>query len=196
MSNSTDNHPVRSPVRAGWNHLDSRLAIWVLTWALFATCIVFAGCVQESAAVDQASSPGSPALAGQQTIDIHTSITPVMQQDPPGVANNTPPTRSGEQRQVQPSGTPPDGGGMAPGGQVAPDLAAAAEKLGVTEQELTAALGDTTQGPGDLAAAAQTLGVTEQELMDALGGQGGAPQDGEPPGAPPSSSAPAGAPPQ
>jgi hypothetical protein len=102
MSSNSDNHPGCPPIRAGWNRLDSRLAIWVLTWALFATCIIFAGCEQESAAAGQASTSGSPASA--------------------------------------------------------PDLASAADKLGVTEQELIAALGDTSQGAGDPAAAAQALG--------------------------------------
>lgn len=59
------------------------------------------------------------------------------------------------------------GGGMPPGGD-APDMAAAATILGVTEQELVDALGDPAQGQPDFAAAASQLGVTEQELIDAL----------------------------
>lgn len=73
-------------------------------------------------------------------------------------------------------------------GQQPMDLAAAAEKLGVTEEELRSALGmeemiqvtPGTEGtPGarpsgepkqmDLATAAETLGVTEDELKEALG---------------------------
>ena len=50
----------------------------------------------------------------------------------------------------------------------APDLAAAAAVLGVTESQLQEALGDPSQGQPDFAAAAAKLGVTEQELMDAL----------------------------
>lgn len=56
-------------------------------------------------------------------------------------------------------------GGNPPQG--APDLAAAAAQLGVTEQALRTALG--TQQPPDLQAAADRLGVTVRELEDALG---------------------------
>ncbi len=47
-----------------------------------------------------------------------------------------------------------------------PDLTAAAEMLGITEQELKDALGPP---PPDLAAAAATLGITEEELQNAMG---------------------------
>ncbi|MDX2345240.1 MAG: DUF1566 domain-containing protein [Acidimicrobiia bacterium] len=57
-----------------------------------------------------------------------------------------------------------DAGG-AQGGDV-PDLAAAAEVLGITEQELMDALGDP---PPDLEAAAAILGITAEELEAALG---------------------------
>lgn len=53
--------------------------------------------------------------------------------------------------------------------QDAPDLTAAAETLGVTEEALMAALGDPTQGPPDFDAAAETLGVTAAELESAMG---------------------------
>ena len=52
------------------------------------------------------------------------------------------------------------------------DLAAAATKLGVTEQQLRDALGTDTQRPPDLAAAAKKLGITEEALQEALGFQG------------------------
>jgi hypothetical protein len=58
-----------------------------------------------------------------------------------------------------------------------PDLAAAATKLGVTEDALKAALGDPSQGQPDFAAAAKTLGVTEAVLKAALG----VPTEGQPP---------------
>ena len=74
-----------------------------------------------------------------------------------------------------------------PGGQ-APDLAAAAIQLGVTEEVLQAALGDPTQGPPDFAAAAQALGVTEDALIEALG----LPADGMPPVAQPNGQQPNG----
>ena len=60
------------------------------------------------------------------------------------------------------------GGGAGAGGAPpadAPDLAAAADALGITEDELRAALGGP---PPDFAAAADTLGVTEDELTAAL----------------------------
>ena len=50
-----------------------------------------------------------------------------------------------------------------------PDLAAAAEELGITMEALQAALGDPSQGPPDFATAAQQLGVTEEVLAAALG---------------------------
>jgi hypothetical protein len=53
------------------------------------------------------------------------------------------------------------------------DLAAAAEQLGVTEEQLSAALGDLSQGMPDLEAAAAQLGVTVEELSAVLGFQGG-----------------------
>ena len=49
------------------------------------------------------------------------------------------------------------------------DLAAAATKLGVTQQQLTDALGNTPQGALDLASDATKLGVTETALREALG---------------------------
>jgi hypothetical protein len=60
------------------------------------------------------------------------------------------------------SETPPEGPTEA-------DLEVAAEVLGVSLDELKAALGDPSQGPPDLAAAAQQLGVGEEALINALG---------------------------
>lgn len=54
-------------------------------------------------------------------------------------------------------------------GQGGPDLAAAAAKLGITEDALKAALGDPNQGEPDFAAAAAKLGITEDALKAALG---------------------------
>ena len=51
-------------------------------------------------------------------------------------------------------------------------LTAAADKLGVSEQDLQNALNTTTNatsGRPDLSAAAQQLGISQQQLMDALG---------------------------
>jgi hypothetical protein len=62
------------------------------------------------------------------------------------------------------------GVGGGPGGQQAgPDLAAAAAKLGITQDALKAALGDPGQGEPDFAAAATKLGITEDALKAALG---------------------------
>ena len=58
---------------------------------------------------------------------------------------------------------PAMGGGQMP----MPDTAAAAMKLGITEDALKAAFGTTM--PPDIAAAAKKLGVTEAVLLDALG---------------------------
>lgn len=58
---------------------------------------------------------------------------------------------------------------------VRPDLAAAAETLGVDVEDLRLALGDPGEGPPDLAAAAAELGVSEEALHEALG----IPDDGE-----------------
>ena len=56
---------------------------------------------------------------------------------------------------------------MGGGGMPMPDTAAAATKLGITEDALKAAFGTTM--PPDIAAAAKKLGVTEAVLLDALG---------------------------
>ena len=75
-----------------------------------------------------------------------------------------------------------------------PDFAAAAQKLGVSEADLKAALGvpsDPQGAPGepgqrpprpDLKAAAEKLGVTEQQLIDALGIPPRPPEEGNQPG--------------
>ena len=65
----------------------------------------------------------------------------------------------------------PDGGG----GEGGPDLAAVAEELGVSEEDLVAALGEPGTRPRDLAVAAEALGVTAEEVEAALGDSGGAP---------------------
>lgn len=71
-----------------------------------------------------------------------------------------------------------------------PDLAAAAQKLGVPLEALRAALpapggspgGEPGQGPPDLAAAAAQLNVSIEALRDALGLPGGSPPAGRRPG--------------
>jgi hypothetical protein len=113
-------------------------------------------------------------------------VTPAIEQPSPA-AEQTTPTPGGTMP------TPPEGGTPrerppAP----AMDLAAAAEKLGVTEQQLSEALGDMQQGLPDLAAAAEKLGVSEDSLQEALGFPEGVPPTGGPPpgGTPPAGSIP------
>ncbi|MCP4963402.1 MAG: DUF1566 domain-containing protein [Actinomycetia bacterium] len=68
-----------------------------------------------------------------------------------------------------PEGTATGGGAEVPadgGDGEGPDLAAAAAKLGISEQELMGALGPP---PPNLEAAATTLGITVEQLRDALG---------------------------
>ena len=50
-----------------------------------------------------------------------------------------------------------------------PNITIAAEKLGVTTQQLENALNTSFQGSMNLTSAAQQLGVTTQQLADALG---------------------------
>jgi hypothetical protein len=65
------------------------------------------------------------------------------------------------------------------GQQSAPDFAAAAKTLGISEKVLIAAMGDQKQGPPDFAAVAKKLGITEAELLKALGiTEGSMPQQG------------------
>jgi hypothetical protein len=62
------------------------------------------------------------------------------------------------------------------------DYAAAADKLGVTEQQLKDVLVTDGQTPPTFSTAAATLGVSEEALRDALGFQGGnKPPGGNPP---------------
>jgi phage gp37-like protein len=80
-----------------------------------------------------------------------------------------------------PAGTPSRYSGQG----VHPNLTAAAEKLGVTQQQLGAALNLTSQGRMNLTQAAQQLGVTTQQLADALGFQFNASRQRPYPGATP-----------
>ncbi len=119
-----------------------------------------------------------------------------------GKANESMPAKEqpapAEQAAPTPEGTrpaPPEGGlsSNISGNRLptpAMDLATAAAKLGVTEQQLREALGDTKQGPLDLAKAAEKLGISEKALREALG----FPEEGgsTPGGTPPSGSGPTG----
>ncbi len=88
--------------------------------------------------------------------------------------NGNPSSIAGGTTSQPPSGQPAQGQNQADGqGRPQIDFAAAAAKLGVTEEALRSALGPP---PPDFAAAAAALGVTEQALIDALGIPAGAPQ--------------------
>lgn len=67
--------------------------------------------------------------------------------------------------QAPPTGTPSQYSGP----RFQPNLTAAAERLGVTQEQLENALNTTFQGRMNLTYAAQQLGVTTQQLADALG---------------------------
>lgn len=132
--------------------------IYLVCAVMFAAlCVTGAGCTsqEESSAV---SLPDESITEGNE-------FTPG--EEPPAAPNGTVPSEMGE---------PGHGaGGM--------DFASAASTLGVTEEELMAALGDqgTEGGPMDLESAASALGVTVEELEAALGFTGEIPPDGIPP---------------
>jgi hypothetical protein len=89
-------------------------------------------------------------------------------------------TAPGEREQPPVNGTPLNG--TAPEGREQPqmDFASAAAALGVTEEELRAALGETGQEQNTFAAAAAELGVTEEALIEALGVPEGMTEGGMP----------------
>jgi hypothetical protein len=69
------------------------------------------------------------------------------------------------------------------------DWSSAAAKLGISEQQLRQASGDSGQGMPDLAQTAATLGISEETLREAFGfpegAPGGNPGNGSAPGNPP-----------
>ncbi len=89
-----------------------------------------------------------------------TSPTSVPQSAEPGDAAQEPP----------PAEPPAEQGGP----ETPPDLAVAAQTLGITERELMDALGPP---PPDLTAAAEILGITEEELQNAMAAAGIGPPD-------------------
>jgi hypothetical protein len=127
--------------------------------------IAVAGCGQAEEATPAIEQP-SPAV--EQTIPTPESTIPLLADE------GTMPT--------SPKGVTPGERPLAP----AMDLATAAEKLGVTEQQLIEALGE-QQGLPDMAAAAEKLGVSEELLREALGFLEGSPTTGglTPSGSPP-----------
>jgi hypothetical protein len=94
-----------------------------------------------------------------------TEPTPSATQQAPSTTRQTPPNASfNGTRPLPPSGNFTGERPAAP----TMDLAAAAAKLGITETQLSEALGNTQQGFTDLLAAATKLGVSEDALRQAL----------------------------
>ena len=127
-------------------------------------CLIAGGCTSQT----------------ESTSDVMTTEDVVIEK-PEITAEKMPP---GE---MSAEGMPAEGmgetGGAVRGG---PDLTAAAETLGVTVEELEAALGDMDEsGQVDLDTAAATLGITVEELEAALGPSGDMPPGAMPQGAPP-----------
>jgi hypothetical protein len=82
------------------------------------------------------------------------------------VQDDVTPAQSGTGGQPPiPAGTP----GRFSGQGFHPNLTAAAEKLGVTREQLDAVLNTTLEGRMNLTYDAQLLGVTPEQLADALG---------------------------
>jgi hypothetical protein len=122
------------------------------------------------------------AMAGcAQTGEIATTTAQAMvaAQSTPAPSKQTPPggTSFNGTMPLPPSGNITGERPTAP----ALDLAAAAAKLGITESQLSEALGDLTKGMPDLAAAALKLGLTETALREALGFIGNSRLQGVPP---------------
>lgn len=138
----------------------SKYFFLLIAVSLAVLCIFSCGCTsRDGSSQTTAQNTGNPTTGSEKT---------------PGMQ------AAGDGNMTAPQGERGGPGGMS--GQM--DLAAAAEELGVTGDELTAALALTEEGDRmDLTAAADELGVTVEELQDALG-MGGMP-DGTPPGEPP-----------
>jgi hypothetical protein len=127
--------------------------IALLAAALFIAVIITTGCTQDAGS--DASSSGNSQQhtpSGGETIPRRVTAYPKAAIRAQASSQYTPSSRN-----HQPSGQ---------GFEI--QLAAAAGKLGVSEQDLKNALGTTT-GHQNLTAAAQQLGITRQQLMDAPG---------------------------
>jgi hypothetical protein len=138
------------------------------------------------------STADEPAVVTTNPAVTETTTTQSTPQITPTLSAATPSTSPSAAPQInRPSGAPPTGNppsGTPGTGPVPPtiDYAAAATKLGVTEDALKTALGSDSQKAPDWAAAAKTLGVSEESLQAALGFSAGGPPGGNPPaGIPP-----------
>jgi hypothetical protein len=153
------------------------LCVAILTGAALAA---MAGCGQVETTI--------PATV--QTTSVTQQSTAVAVQTQSATKQGTAPTGQMPPSGVSINGTMPAAPTM--------DLAAAAAKLGITQVQLSAALGNTQSGFPDLASAATKLGITEDALRQALGFSnngtmpGGTQQGGPPPsGTPPTGTLPA-----
>ena len=100
-------------------------------------------------------------------IDAHPPTSPLSTPQAPG-SDHTGPPSGGQLDGELPPGEGGQMGGEQGGGRPHVDLAAVAEQLGVSEDELRAALGDPRDGPPDLEAAAQQLGISRSALYKKL----------------------------
>ena len=126
--------------------------IGLLAAALLVAGMITAGCTQD------ANSSSNPAGNSQQ----YTT--------PAGSGDNVPPAGDIGYRNDSYGGSRQFGGQNFLTNQTL--LTTAADKLGVSEQDLQNALtatANTTSGRPNLSAAAQQLGITQQQLTDALG---------------------------
>jgi hypothetical protein len=151
----------------------------LLAAAILVAAIITAGCTQASG-----SNPG-PVTTSQQYSQTGDSSPPAVndgsrssgtgsattsQQYSQTGGDNSPPAGYNRSRNGGPGGGRQFGGQNFLTNQTL--LTAAADKLGVSEQDLQNALStatNTTSGRPDLNAAAQQLGVSQQQLTDALG---------------------------
>jgi hypothetical protein len=161
--------------------MDWKNALYV-TLLIIGTVLAAVGCskadvvdIAQTPNVSQATTQTAPS-GNLQPQSTGPSVNGTKPQPKPGISGNV-------SMPLPPSGNVT---GERPASQTM-DMAAAAAKLGVTEQQLTDALGNTQQGMPDFSAAAQKLGCTETALREALGfsNNGTMPQGPMPTGTPP-----------
>lgn len=159
------------------NHKTKIVTILIVLAIGLSACAGLPADVQNLSSDSAPSQEQAPDAAGQQPVQAQA------------------PTQDGQAPQGQGQQQPLDGQGQGPQDQQAPgaqsqqqgqgqlgghhqiDLASAAATLGVTEEELKAALGEPGQGPPDFAAVSAQLGVTEDALIEVLSVPAGGPQN-------------------
>jgi len=144
--------------------INDKSLIYLVCAAMFAVlCVTGAGCTSQEETAES--------MPAESIVD-ENKFTPG--EEPLATPDGAVPVEMGE------PGMPPEGMGEAGRGAGGMDFASAASTLGVTEEELMAALG-TEGGPMDLVSAASALGITVEELEEALGFSGEMPPQGQPP---------------